>query len=129
MRKLLKKLAFPTLLITVCAMLVLWFGAPIFAIRLYRQAELEPLIRMLTPCVLLMGFQQVISGVLAGLGKQRKALYASLSGALVTLGLNWFLSAQPSMRLLGVAIALQAGQAVTLFMSWRYMMMATSKEI
>jgi Na+-driven multidrug efflux pump len=74
-----------------------------------------------------MGVQQVVSGLLGGLGQQRRALIASLSGALVTIGLNYLLAAQPAFRLNGVAIAYQAGQALTLMMCLRYLLLATSR--
>ncbi|HML46851.1 MAG TPA: oligosaccharide flippase family protein [Clostridia bacterium] len=127
MRRLLIRVMVPTLLLSILAMGVIWFGAPLFAQRLYRQAELESLLRVLCPCVLLMGIQQVFGGILAGLGQQRRALYASLAGAIVTVVLNYFLAALPSLRLTGVAIAMQAGQVLTLAMNLRYLLLASSR--
>lgn len=127
MRRLLIRVLMPTLLLSVLAMAVLWFGAPVFAKQLYRQAELEPLLRILSPCVLFMGVQQVMGGILAGLGQQRRALYASLSGSIVTVVLTYFLAALPALRLTGVALAMQAGQMLTLAMNLRYLLLASSR--
>jgi stage V sporulation protein B len=94
---------------------------------LYKQAELEPLLRMLSPCVLLMGIQQVISGLMAGLGQQRRALYASLTGSLVSVGLNYVLAARPELRLTGVAIASMVGLLITLLMNARALSLAIGR--
>lgn len=127
MRRLLKRTLWPGLLVSIIAMIAIWLCAPFFANRLYRQAELEPLLRMLCPSVVLMGMQQVVSGLMAGLGQQRRALYASLTGSLISVGLNYVLAGMPQLRLTGVAIATQVGLTVTLLMNARYLALAVTR--
>ncbi|GHU74037.1 stage V sporulation protein B [Clostridia bacterium] len=127
MRRLLLRVMGPAVLVSLASMVVLWLGAPFCARVLYRQSELESLLRILSPCVLLMGIQQVISGLMAGLGQQRQALYASLTGSLITVGLNFVLAARPELRLTGVAIATQAGLIIQLLMSARALKMAMGR--
>ncbi|MDR1599182.1 MAG: oligosaccharide flippase family protein [Oscillospiraceae bacterium] len=127
MKRLLKRVMLPAVAVSLASMAALWLGAPFFARVLYKQAELEPLLRILTPCVLVMGIQQVVSGLLAGLGQQRRALYASLAGSLVTVGLNYILAARPELRLTGVAIATTAGMLLTLLMNARTLSMAMGR--
>jgi stage V sporulation protein B len=127
MRRLLRRVMPPTVLISVAAMAALWLSAPLVANRLYRQPALEGLLRTLCPCVVLMGVQQVVGGLLSGLGQQRRALTASLAGAILTIALNYTLAALPTLRLTGVAYAYQAGQTLTLLMCLRYLMLATSR--
>lgn len=88
------------------------FGAPLLAQRVYRQAEIAPLLLQLSPLIPLCGAQQVLSGVLSGLEGQRGMLCASLSGSLVTLVLDFFLVKK--YRLTGCALARLAGHVVSL---------------
>jgi stage V sporulation protein B len=127
MRRLIRRTIIPAAGVSLLSMAVMWFAAPFFANKLYRQAELEPLLRALCPCVLLMGVQQVISGLLAGLGQQRRALYASLTGGVITAALSYWLAGVPSLRLNGVAIAAQIGLAITLLMNVRYLALAVTR--
>ena len=88
--------------------------APWIAISVYRLPELAPLIRYLCPAVLLMSLQQVLSGMIAGLGRQKQALYGTLAGACVTLAASWFLTGMADMRLYGAALSMMVGQGVGL---------------
>lgn len=92
----------------------LYAAAPWIAGSMYRLPELIPLIRYLCPSVLFMSLQQVLSGMIAGLGRQKQALYGTLAGASVTLAASWFLTGMADMRLYGAAFAMMAGQAVGL---------------
>jgi stage V sporulation protein B len=127
MKQLLWRVLWPAAAVSLASMAALWIGAPFCARVLYKQAELEPLLRMLSPCVLLMGIQQVISGLMAGLGQQRRALYASLTGSLVSVGLNYVLAARPELRLAGVAIASMVGLLITLLMNARALRLAIGR--
>ncbi|MDR0396236.1 MAG: oligosaccharide flippase family protein [Oscillospiraceae bacterium] len=127
MKRLLKRVMIPAAAVSFASMCALWIGAPFCARVLYKQAELEPLLKTLSPCVLLLGIQQVISGLMAGLGQQRRALYASLSGSLLTVGLNYALAASPQLRLTGVAIATTAGLLLTLMMNARALSLAVTR--
>ncbi len=95
----------------------LYAAAPFIAQRMYRLPELIPLIRFLTPAVLVMSLHQVLSGMIAGLGRQKQALYGTLAGAVVTIVSSWFLTGLPQLRLFGAAAAMMAGQAVGLVWS------------
>ena len=95
--------------------LLVSFGAPMLAGAVYRQAEVGPLLRQLAPLVPLCGVQQVLSGMLTGMEKQRNLLASSLTGSLITLVLDFFLVR--NFRLTGCALARIAGQAVTLSMN------------
>ncbi len=91
--------------------------APWIAISMYRLPELVPLIRYLCPSVLLISLQQVLSGMMAGLGRQKQILYGTLTGAVVSLVSSWFLTGMPSMRLYGASLAMMLGQVVGLIWS------------
>ncbi|MDR3050303.1 MAG: oligosaccharide flippase family protein [Oscillospiraceae bacterium] len=84
---------------------------------LYRQPDLLPLLRGLSPMAAIFGMQQVAGAMLAGLGLQRKGLTASLAGAAVTLALTWVLTAMPGLRLMGSGWAMIAGQGCTLLLT------------
>lgn len=91
------------------------FGAPLLANRLYRQAEVAPLLVQLAPLVPLCGAQQVINGMLTGLERQRGLLCGSLAGSLLTLALDFFLVKK--YRLAGCALSRLAGHSVSLAIS------------
>ncbi len=114
------------LAVSLAAMGLLMFGAPWISSRLYRQPDLAPLLVAIAPLVPVMGVQQVLSGMLAGLARQRSALIASLTGALLTLGLNYALAAE--YRLIGCAWAQIAGQTVTMLMNMRTLIRTVRRE-
>ncbi len=115
--RLLMKVLPIALLVSVVSAALLVVGAPLISTRLFRQPDLAPLLTVIAPLVPIMGVQQVLSGMLAGLGKQRSALTGSLVGALITLGLNYSLVAD--YRLIGCAWAQIAGQSVSLTLHLR----------
>lgn len=91
--------------------LALWvFAAPLGA-GLFGQAALPPLIRVLCPLALLACLRQVQFGVIAGLGRQREALGATILSSAVTLVLTAWLAPMPRLRLYGASLAALAGQA------------------
>jgi len=100
--------------------------APWASKSLYRQPDLQALLKALWPLVPVMGVQQVTGGMLAGLGRQRSALFASLAGALLTLLLNYLLT--PSYRLMGCAWAQIAGHTVTLLINLRVLIRNVRRE-
>lgn len=97
-----------------CAALV-YLLAPFIAGRLYHLPELTPLLKMMSPLSLLMAAQQMVSGPLAGLGKQKHLLWCVLAGAPVSIALNIILI--PRLLLPGAGLAQMCGQAVTLVCS------------
>ncbi len=97
--------------------IIMYAAAPWIAISMYRLPELVPLIRYLCPSVLLMSLQQVLSGMIAGLGRQKQALYGVIFGAVITLVVSWFLTGMPHMRLYGAALSMMGGQVIGLVWS------------
>ena len=102
------------LLVGALCSVVLYAAAPWIAVAMYRLPELNPLIRYLCPSVLFMSLQQVLSGMIAGLGRQKQALYGTLAGAGITLLSSWFLTGMAEYRLYGAALSMMAGQTVGL---------------
>ena len=90
------------------AMLALFFSADFIASHLYPEPALSPLLRLMCPCALLMALQQVQFGLIAGLGRQKQTLSATLCASLLTLVLTALLCPSPDMRLHGAAIATMA---------------------
>ena len=105
------------LVVGIACAIAMYAAAPWIAIRMYRLPELTSLIRYLCPSVLLMSLQQVLSGMIAGLGRQKQALYGAIFGAVITLAVSWFLTAIPEMRLYGAALSMMYGQVVGLVWS------------
>jgi stage V sporulation protein B len=92
----------------------LFLFADFFAVALYRHSELSPLLRFLSPLLPIMGLHQVVNAMLSGLGLQRRALYAAITGNAFSLLGTYFLCAQPAFRLYGCALGMMLGQLVTL---------------
>jgi stage V sporulation protein B len=111
------QLLLAALLVGAACSVLLYAVAPWIAGSMYRLPELNPLIRYLCPSVLLMSLQQVLSGMIAGLGRQKQALYGTLAGAGVTLLSSWYLTGMAELRLYGAAFSMIAGQAVGLVWS------------
>lgn len=126
LRRVLYKLLPAALLVSLTAAGALALSAPWVAAKLYRQPDLSALLVSMAPLVPIIGVQQVVGGMLAGLGKQRSALVSSLTGALLTLALNYLLV--PQMRLAGCAIAQIAGNSVILLMNLRVLIRAVRRE-
>ena len=61
-----------------------------------------------------MGLHQVVNAMLSGLGLQRHALYASITGSAFSLAGTYLLAARPGLRLYGCAMSMMLGQLVTL---------------
>jgi len=93
---------------------VLYALAPIIALRLYRQPEVGEMIRVLCPMAVMLPLQQVLTGLMTGLGLQKKTLAASLLGAAATLLCTWQWTAVPRLHILGAGYAQMAGHALTL---------------
>ncbi len=96
-----------------CAV-ALYLGAPLIAGKLYRLPELMPLVRTLCPMAFLFSLQHVMGGLLTGLGLQRKALKATVIGAVVSLACTFWWTALPGMRLYGAGYASMLGNLVVL---------------
>ena len=112
--RLLARLAMTALAAGLMCAAALYFFAPLIALRLYRLPEIAPLLRAMLPLTLLMPLQQVFSGLMAGLGLQKKTLRASLIGGIVTLAFTYLWAANPALRIFGAGYASMLGHLVTL---------------
>lgn len=95
----------------------LYFFAPLLAKSLYRLPEVSPLLRAMCPLSVLLPVQQVASGLMTGLGLQKKALIASLLGAGVTLLCTYLWTADPLLHIYGAGYGNLAGHGLSLFCS------------
>lgn len=123
-RRLVLRALFAALGVGLFAMVGVWMLAPLFAGRLYRQAELLPLLRRSCVLVPVMALSQVASGLMNGLGLQRTSLRIALLSGFLSVLTMYILAAQPALRLWGVVIAMAAAQAVTLILSLRALLIS-----
>ena len=79
----------------------------------YRLPELTPLLRTAAPLTVLLPVQQTASGIMTGLGLQKRSLAAGLLGAAITLLCTWQWT--PAHGIYGAAWAGMAGHGLTLF--------------
>ena len=91
--------------------------APLIAGKLYRQAELLPLLRGCCPLIPLMALTQVLGGMMNGLGQQRQSLRISLLSGVACVLATYVLAALPALRLRGALIATTLSQLITLVLS------------
>lgn len=96
------------------ATLLLLIGANFISTRLYNEAALAPLLRLMAPVALLMAVQQVQFGLITGLGVQNKALTGTVLASFLTMGLTALLCPLPGIRLYGAGIATLAGAVLRL---------------
>lgn len=88
--------------------------SPVIACRVYRLPELSGLIRAMCPMALMLPVQQVLGGLMTGLGLQKKALLASLLGAAATLLATFRWAASPALHIYGAGYASLVGHGLTL---------------
>lgn len=103
--------------IGILSAVALHFLADFISRRIYRLPELAGLIRFMCPSVVFSSLNQVLSGMIAGIGRQKHALYGTIAGAVVTLGGSFLLTAQPQMNIYGAALGMMLGQCVNLVWS------------
>lgn len=118
-RKLAMRILGVSLCVGMAAMIAVYLFAPLIAGRLYRQAELLPMLRRCCALVPVMTLCQVAGGMMNGLGLQGKSLRISLLSSLISVLLMYTLAAQPSLMLWGAIIAMAAAQTLTLLLSLR----------
>jgi len=113
------------------AMAGLLLLADFIAGNLYATPELAALIRFLSPMALVMGLQQVLMGLVTGLGLQRKTLTGTIAGSALTLAMTALLCPMPSWRIFGAAAAVMAGNLFRLVWSaavlWRALSTGSQK--
>jgi len=88
--------------------------APFISLKLYKQAELTALIRFCCPCVVFLSVNQVANGMIAGIGRQKYALYGNIISASATVTISFLLTAQPAYRIYGAAIGMLIGQFISM---------------
>ena len=93
----------------------LFFAADFISLRLYKEAALAPLLRLMAPSALLMAVQQVQFGLITGLGVQNKALTGTVVASFVSLGVTAVLCPLPGVRLYGAAIATMTSTLLRVF--------------
>lgn len=91
------------------AAIVLFWGADVIGLYLYREASLAPLLRIMSPAAFLLALQQVQFGLITGLGLQHRALKGTVIASVMTLLITAALCPLPRIRLYGAAIASLAG--------------------
>lgn len=114
LRRTMRQLLLSTGGVGLTAAVGLFLGAEFISTRLYHEAALAPLLRLMSPAALLMAVQQVQFGLITGLGVQNKALTGTVIASFLTLGITAILCPLPQMRLYGAAIASLAGTALRL---------------
>lgn len=95
---------------------LLYLAAPFAGRQLFGLAEVGDMLRKLCPMALMLAVQQVLGGILLGLGLQRKGFYAALTGSLITLLFTYVWTARPEMNILGAGYAHLLGHGVTVMM-------------
>ncbi len=111
-RRLIRRLLFAALAVGAACAGGLYALAPFLARRFYRLPELTALIRFSCPLALLLPLHQAASGVMTGLGMQKKTLRASLAGSAVLLFFTWYWV--PKLGISGAALSSMIGHAVML---------------
>lgn len=91
----------------------LYVLAPFIAGTVYHLPELAELIRAMCPMAVLLPGQQVLGGLMTGLGLQRQSLLAALLGAVATLLLTWRWTANPLLHIYGAGYASLLGHGLT----------------
>ncbi len=102
-----------SLLIGFLCMAGVYWLSPFVAARVFRLPELTGLFRIAAPLVPLMSLAHISSGMVAGLGQQKRAFWGALLSSGMTLLLHMLLTTQPTLRLTGALIALSAGEVLT----------------
>lgn len=106
-----KMLIFSLLAGLACAA-ALFMLSPFLSARLYRLPELTPLIRAACPLAAILALQMTVSGLMTGLGLQKKALFSALPGSAVTLLFTWLWT--PDQGIQGAVTASILGHVLTL---------------
>ena len=110
--RLMLRLLLAALGVGACCAGALYLLAPYLARYFYRLPELTGLIRFSCPLAVLLPLHQVASGIMTGLGLQKRSLRASLLGSAALLFFTWHLV--PRLGISGAALASMAGHALML---------------
>lgn len=88
--------------------------APFVGHKLYGLPEVGDLLRAMSPMAAILSVQQVLGGIMMGLGLEKKTFFASLWGALITLGFTFLWAADRRFGIYGAGYANLVGHGVTL---------------
>lgn len=107
------RLLFAAVIVGMGCSSLLYTLAPLIGEKVYGLPEVGALLRAMSPMALLLSVQQVLGGIMTGLGLQKKAFFASLWGAAWTL-LFTFLWTKGTMGIYGAGFANMTGHLMTL---------------
>ena len=110
LRRMMLQLTLTACVIGLTACVLLYAGADFISTRLYHEAALAPLLRLMCPMTVIMALQQVTGGMIAGLGLQRRSLTGTVLASAASLLLTALLAPSPALRLFGAAAAMTIGQ-------------------
>ena len=119
LRPLCTRIAVSALTIGLVCMAGVFLFSSLIAEKIYRHAELLPLLKCCCPLIPLMALTQVLGGMMNGLGLQRQSLRISLIAGFSSILVTYVLAAIPAFRLWGVVIAMGTSQLFTLILSLR----------
>ena len=109
-----------TLFVGLAAMAAVYFAAPLIAEKLYRQAELLPLLEICCVLVPALSLCHVTSGMMNALGLQGASLRISLATNLLSVLMVYALAAMPGVRLWGAVAAMACAHLLTLALNMRF---------
>ena len=115
LRRLFFRLMGAALAVGLAATGLLFLFAPRLSVALYHLPELTPLLRALSPLALMLSLHQVTSGIMTGLGMQKRALGDALLGAAFTLFFTFLWT--PTLGILGAGLAALVGHCASFFSS------------
>ena len=113
LRRLCLRTVLPALMAGLLCAAGIYVLSPFLAMRLYRLPELAPLMAALCPMAVVLPVQQVLTGLMTGLGMQKQTLAHSLLGAAVTLIATWRWT--PVLGVIGAGYASLLGHGLALF--------------
>lgn len=98
-----------------CTVLVYVLAEPL-SLLLYHQPDVGKMIQIMAPISLFHYLQGPFAAVLQGLDKANIAMRNSIIGAIIKIIFIWVLSSQPSIGIMGVAMAINIGILVVTFL-------------
>lgn len=112
LRPLMLRMRLAGIAVGAAAGVALFAGSEVISRVLYRQDALAPLLRFMSPLPVLMALHQVHSGIITGLGLQRRALTAHVAASALSLVITSALCLRPDVRIFGAAAAMLVSQGV-----------------
>ena len=109
-----------TLLVGLTAMAAVFFAAPLISDKLYRQAELLPLLRICCVLVPVMSLCHVTGSVMNALGLQGASLRIALATNLLSVLTVYVLAAMPAVHIWGAIAATALAHLITLALNMRF---------